>query len=314
MKGKGLITFFQKYLFYFIILIVGIAYILTGVSNIIKTSDDLQTIISSIALSTILGWLISALFGQQAIIDGYNDNDVVSATNSLGNQVEKIEKDIDKLDTYCDIENEETMIRKRTRILKKVGIEYQEFLAMNKTAYKQLHKRAKKAVNKAYKIGFGFLTTDWLLTDIEQQDEKNYKPVSIQKYSQKKNATNFVGKMLTGIISGLYILEPFVGWQWNIIIWRLFFFALWLIFGYVRYITDFNFVTKEHRKNIIFKTNELVKFEISLRENPNLYKKEVIDQVETIETITAEPEVLKPFENEELETSNFNIKTRAVEI
>ena len=58
--------------------------------------------------------LISSLFGQQAIRDGYNDLDLINAQNSQAKEIESIDKDIDKLDIYCDKENELTILE-RTR-------------------------------------------------------------------------------------------------------------------------------------------------------------------------------------------------------
>ena len=205
------------------------------------------------------------MYGQQAIIDGYDDQDVIAAMNTLANQIEKIEPYIDKLEDFCEKENENIMKRKRNRILKRNGLTYEQFENITKETYKKLTRRQKKAIKKAYGIGYGFLSSDWLLSDIEEKEENNEKPVSVNKYVWKKNAYNLITKTITGVLSGYYILEPFAKANWNIIIWRVFFFAIWLLFGYVRYITDFNFMTKVYRKTIVRKTNDLVKFEIKIK-------------------------------------------------
>lgn len=267
---KKTFGFLQKNLFYFIILIVGIAYILTGVSEITESGSSVLSILTSSALAMILGWLISSLMGQQAIKDGYNDLDFIKAQNEQATAIEAVNDHIDKLDTYCDRENEASMIRKRTRILKKVGIKYSQFesglygsLAMTK--------KRKKAIKSASEIGFGYLTSDWLLADIDEEEEKNAKRTSVNKYQTKQNISNLLTKVVTGILSGSFILEPFVKADWNIIIWRFFFFAVWLFFGYVRYITDFNFMTRDYRKSVINKTNYLIKFNASLKQHPEWY-------------------------------------------
>lgn len=262
---KKVVTFIQKNIFFIIIIIVGIAYILTGVSKIIPTGETIESILSTMLLSTVLGWLISAMYGQQAIIDGYDDQDVIAAMNTLANQIEKIEPYIDKLEDFCEKENENIMKRKRNRILNRNGLTYEQFENITKETYKKLNRRQKKAIKKAYGIGYGFLSSDWLLSDIEEKEEDNEKPVSVNKYVWKKNAYNLITKTITGALSGYYILEPFAKANWNIIIWRVFFFAIWLLFGYVRYITDFNFMTKVYRKTIVRKTNDLVKFEIKIK-------------------------------------------------
>jgi hypothetical protein len=268
---KKAVSFIQKNMFFIVILVIGIAYILTGTSNIVKTEETIGTIIASGGISTILGWLISAMCGQQAIIDGFNDNDVIGAINTLGKEIETIDGNITKLDIFCGKENEALMIRKRTRILKKVGLNYSALENLTKKGFKNYTSKQKKAIKKALEIGYGYLTPDWLLADIEAEEEKNTKPVSVNKYSWKKNLYNLFTKTLTGVISGLYILEPFVDANWNIVIWRVFFFATWLIFGYVRYITDFNFMTKTYRKTIINKTNYIIKFKATLAEHPEWY-------------------------------------------
>src|SRR5690606_34637771 len=118
----------------------------------------------------------------------------------------------------------------------------------------------KLAIKKADSIGYGYLNSDWLLSDIEQEEEKDDKPINLNKYQLKQDATNLFTKTLTGLIGGIYILEPFARMNANIIIWRVFFFGLWLIFGYVRYIGDFNFIIREYRKQVVKKTNHIIKF------------------------------------------------------
>lgn len=270
---KRLYDFIQKYIFALIIVFVGIAYILTGASNITKSGETIQSIIASSILGTILGWIISSLCGKQAIKDAYNDPDFINAINTLGKEIETIDDDSYKLDIFCERENEATMIRKRTRILKRANIKYEHY-ENNNYPYK-LNKTQKKAIRKANKIGYGYLSSDWLLSDIEEKKDKDDKPISIMKYQIKKDVWNLFSKILTGLISGLYILEPFARMNWNIVIWRLFFFALWLFSGYLRYVADFNFTSKEYRKQVISKTNYIIKFRNSLKNNPEWYAKEI---------------------------------------
>lgn len=270
---KKVMGFFQKNLFIIVILLVGVAYILTGASNIIKTEETIGAIVTSSLIGLLLGSLISSLFGQQAIRDGYNDLDLINAQNSQAKEIESIDKDIDKLDIYCDKENEFTMIRKRTRILKRVGIKYEQF---EQEDYGKivLTRRKKRAIRKANNIGFGYLTSDWLLADMDEEDERNTKRISIKAYETKQTVSNLFSKTLTGIIGGLYVLEPFAKFNWSIVIWRLFFFALWVIFGYVRYWVDFGFMTKDYRKSIVNKTNYIIKFKNSLTKHPEWYRED----------------------------------------
>ncbi len=269
---KKAIDFLQKNMFFVIIIIIGVAYILTGTSNIIPSGETVGSIVASSGLGTILGWLISAMFGQQAIKDGYDDPDVISATERLADEVDKVEGHISKLDTYCEIENEAVMTRKRKRILSKVGLTLDVLKSLDKGRLKVCSKRQKKAIDSALNIGWGYLSADWLLSDIEEKEEKDSeKPVSINRYTFKKNISNLITKTITGIASGLFILEPFVTANWNVLIWRLFFYAMWLAFGYARYITDLNFMTKTYKKTIISKKNSFIKFGESIQNNPEWY-------------------------------------------
>ncbi|MDD2413366.1 MAG: hypothetical protein PHR79_10690, partial [Bacteroidales bacterium] len=118
------------------------------------------------------------------------------------------------------------------------------------------------------------------------------------KYQIKKDVSNLFTKTLTGVISGLYILEPFTNMNWNIIIWRVFFFALWLIFGYFRYVGDFNFTSKEYRKQVISKTNHIIKFRNSLNNHPDWYEDPIIDDKEENIKIIDENEETKEFQDD----------------
>lgn len=293
---KKAVDFIQKNLFFLIIATIGIAYILTGTSNIIQTGETVGSIVASSGLGTVLGWLISAMFGQQAIKDGYDDVDVISATEVLADEVEKVEGNISNLDTFCEIDNEAVMVRKRKRILSKAGLTLETLDNSSKDKFKTYSKRQKKAITNALKIGWGYLSAEWLLSDIEEKEDKDSeKPISINKYTSKKNLTNFFTKTITGIVSGLFILEPFAKANWNILIWRVFFFAMWLVFGYVRYITDLNFMTKTYKKTIISKKNSIIRFRESLTNNPEFYG------LETPKSIIIDPKKEKPLAEEEKE-------------
>lgn len=270
MKSYKFTQFLQKNMFPIIIALVGTVYILTGLSRIIRTGDTVGEIIANSALTTILGWFISAMFGQQAIVDAFDHEDIINALNTLAKEIESIDPHIRKLDTFCEYENRQKMIRRRTRILGKAGITYEEF--EKGLVKKQLTKRQWKTVKKAQKIGYGYLTSDWLLSDIEEAEIRDKKPENVQVYSFRKNVYNLITKTVTGILSGIYVLEPLLhGVNWNIVIWRLFFFGMWILFGYVRYGADFNYITKTYRKTIVMKTTAIVKFKCSLVEQPELY-------------------------------------------
>lgn len=299
---RKLQVFLKGNIFYFIILLVGVGYILSGMSGIVQSQQTLDTIISTSAITSILGWLISALFGQQAIKDGYNDPDFINALNEQGKASEEVRDDTERLSIYCDKTNESTMIRKRTRILKKVGIKYEQFESGNFGGL-VMTKQRKRAIKKASNIGFGYLTPDWLLADVDEEEERNERPVSVKKYTLKKNAWGAISKALSLGISGWYILEPFVNANWNILIWRTFFFTLMLIFGYVRYVGDMNFMTRDYRNTIVNKTKHLNMFRQSLVNHPEWYIKKV-EVVEPLlekvnEQIPSEEKIIAPQREQE---------------
>jgi hypothetical protein len=269
---KKTVDFLQKNMFYFIIILIGIAYILTGVSMITRSEETVESIIAASGLGIVLGWLISALFGQQAITDGFLDENLINSINALGEEVSTIEPDITKLEVFCEKDNEITMNRKRTRLLGKVGLKVEVLNDISKDKLKKLPKRQRKAINKAFNIGYGYLSTDYLLADIEESEERNDKPVSVQKYSAKENAKGLVVKIFTGLISGIYVIDTFSKVNVSIILWRVFFFALWLLMGYFRYIKDLNFMTKKYRQAIVKKKNDIIRFRNSLTEHPEWYE------------------------------------------
>lgn len=289
MKSKQIGLFLRENVFYILIIVVGVGYIFSGMSQIVRSGETIDAIISAGLLTTILGLTINKLFGQKAIKDGFNDVDLTHALNSQAKAVEEIDPHIDKLDIYCEKENEMSMIRKRTRILKRVGITIEMF-DKNDFGKLQITKRRKKAITRASNIGFGYLTSDWLLADLDDDEERNNKRTSIKKYVIKQDIKSLFTKIILGIVGGLYVLEPFVNANWNIILWRVFFFTLMLIVGYMRYVTDLNFITKDYRKVIISKTNNLIKFKTSLETHKEWYI-EPLPIVEEVKEKYVEPQI-----------------------
>lgn len=296
---KKTVDFLQRNMFYIVIVVIGVAYILTGVSMITTSEETLESIIAASGLGIVLGWFISALFGQQAIIDGYMDENLIQALNALGEEIKTIDSHITKLDTFCLKDNELTMIRKRTRILGKVGLTVDVLKDLKEKDIKQYPKRQREAINKAFNIGYGYLTSDYLLADIEEKEEKDDKPVSVQKYSAKENFKGLIVKIGTGIISGVYVIDTFSKVNLSIILWRVFFFALWLLMGYFRYIKDLNFMTKKYRQAIVKKKNDIIRFRNSLTEHPEWY---IIEDVKPILKNNEQP-IISNFKDKSLTES-----------
>ena len=45
------------------------------------------------------------MFGQQAIVDAFDHEDIINALNTLAKEIESIDPHIRKFDTFCEYEN-----------------------------------------------------------------------------------------------------------------------------------------------------------------------------------------------------------------
>jgi hypothetical protein len=250
-------NFLKSNIFYIVVLIVGASYVLLGMSNIMKSGKDITTIISDGALTTFLGLLISGLLRQQGIQKGLLSDTFLSALDSLAVEVGKVESNTRKLDEFLEIENKQKMIRKRSRLLDRVGVTYDDYC---KRDYKG-DKAVKKIFKRCDKIKQGYLTSDWLLADVEDEDERNEKKPTITGYVVAENFKGAFTKILTGGISAYYVLEPFANANINTILWRLFFFFLMVLSGVLAYSNAYTFIARLYRQTIVNKRKTLLNFQ-----------------------------------------------------
>lgn len=260
-----------------IIILVSSIYILQGVFNLETKDTTILDILGNIGISIVIGITISSCLREMGIKDGRNDEIFISSMKTYGATKEKATKYFDKLSSWCHFKNEQELEFKKKDIIQSAGLSWKGF----KTGYYEGHQdkltdNQKKAIETAKKCRIARLESEELLSDFPKNDKHIDKKFGeTQKdFKSRDTLSNILTRLLTGIISGLYVLQPILNAETLAnILWHAVQIAIWLTFGVIKYYSAKSFMIDEYRQShIILKTEYLNEFVVTMENNPDVIK------------------------------------------
>ncbi len=271
-KSEKIANFLKDNWVNFAIILVVVVYITRGISQIGKSDSTIDEIIADGCLSFITSITIKILFRKKGILEGFENPSFKSTCNEYGEQIVSISPIIDKLDTFCDIENEEKRKREQTVYLLKYGVKYEDFASgkfdvlpskkeTDKFHYKLLkskQKGCKKAKNmRTFRYTSKLITNAYDTTN----SEKELLTANIKKYSNKQLMLNICIGGICGVLFGYYTLKPGEINKANMI-WCTLQMAIYLAFGFIEYYNTIEYITKTIREKIKRVMSIIDKFKI----------------------------------------------------
>lgn len=295
-KSEKIANFFKDNWVNFAIVLIVFVYIARGIAEITKTDASIDEIIADGCMSFITSITIKILFRKKAILVGFENPNFKSTCNAYGQQLTDIVSSIDKLDEFCDFENEERRKRDQTTFLIKYGVKYQDFLdgkydsvpsrkEIDKYHYKIL-KSKYKGCQKAKKI-HSFRYSSKLITNAYDttNSEKELLTANIKKYTSKQTLLNILLGGVCGILFGYYTLKTGEIDKANVI-WCSLQMAIYLAFGLIEYFNTIEYITKTIREKIKRVMSIIDKFKIYVRKGENYYVNSKRNEIEISSTCT----------------------------
>lgn len=260
-------------------LFIGIAYIGYGFIQIQETGKTPLEILADSAVKMVVGYAISKLLSLMGLKQGELNDKVIGTEKLHGDKVDLISPYMDKIDAFCDKQNEIERKKAQTRILIQAMISYEEFITERwkivengeekLVALEELPKDKQKAIKKAKKLKLTLLTPSELTTD----GGKTLDPFNLgdtkQAHARKKDIKAIGSKIILAIVFGSFGVSLAMDTTLETFLWNLLQVALFFVLGVISYMQEYDFVVNIYRMRIIRKIDLLDKFMIYAKGEKN---------------------------------------------
>lgn len=253
--------FFKQNLMYFMIILISSIYLLRSLIYIEPSGKSVSEVIADSIIILMFGISLTELFDIQGILMGER-NEKVLATNKLHAEVvEGVNDKIDILDDFCEEVTENTLKKMQIRYLNRAGIKYNDF--KNKTYdVNTLDKEDKKFLAKAKSVHITPLMASDLTSDDNKEDDPLYLGKTKKQYLKWSTIKGALSKIVVAVIFGIYAARLIQDFQLSQLIWTILQIIIFLIFGVIKMMQSYFFITDELRNRKIRKIDWLSKFKI----------------------------------------------------
>ena len=271
MKKSNFTEVFYKNAGYFTVVLISLVYVAGSLITISKTGKSIYEIIGTGVLSLIVGTMINGIFRSMGIRRGDEDERTIATIQLHAKSVDEITPYIDRLDTFCDMENKRVMREIRTRILAREGLKYSDYFDSegNATSSKNtcengesdsLNKHKLKAYTKALKVKIKPLTASLLTADgVNTKDPFDFGK-SKKEFTTQKNASDVAIKLLMALIFGYFGVSLTNDVNLASLIWNSLQIVLYVASGVIQMYNSYMWVVDDYRGSVIKKIDYLQKF------------------------------------------------------
>ena len=255
--------FFKQNVLYFTIGLVCAIYLLYGLIEIKESGKSFAEIIADSLIILIFGVSITQIFDIQGILMGERDSKVIATNKLHSDSVEEINDDIDRLDEFCEEVTQNTLKKEQIRYLNKIGIKYNDFVNgtydLSKLT-KENKKVAEKYIRQAREVKITPLISSELTSDDGKPDDPLYLGRTKKQYLKWSALKSSFSEILTAVIFGYYSMQMIGDFKWSYLIWTALQIIIFLIFGVIKMMSSYFFITDELRNRKIRKIDWLSKF------------------------------------------------------
>ena len=271
--------FFKENICYIVVILVSSIYVASGLVRIGETGKTISEILADGVVSLLLGFFLDVLFDLQGLSEGEKDKEVQKVYKEHSEIVVQINPIIDELDGWCENKNIYNLKLQRLKMLSMAGLKYEDVFdekgvskpfvfkdfsiitdKRKKRREQKEEKRRYKCYLKAVNVKIRELSSGVLTSEGNNSADANYLGRTKREYEKESSTKSFISKLGTGFIFGYFGIDLIMNPSWEMLIWRAFQVAIFLVMGLIRLYKSKMFMTDEFKGRMIKKINNLRMF------------------------------------------------------
>ena len=268
--------FIKNYAGYLGVGIICLVYVATAVISMGKTDKTFGEIIAEGAASFIVGFVITRLFDVQGLMEGKREPLTVRTLEEHARTVERVEPHLDRLDEWCECENNAAAKTVRVRMLAASGMKYSDYYddkgepkpfvyerSKDRTERRE-RKRKRRAFQRSLRIKLTRLTASLLTGEGEQREDVNYLGQTERDYERSVAIKDAVSKLFLAAVFGYYGVDMVANFSYAVLIWRALQVVSYVCMGILKMYRSRNYILEGYCARVNKKTGYLKKFEIDV--------------------------------------------------
>lgn len=274
-KGTQIKSFLKDSLWDFLIVVIVLVYVATGLINIQESGRSIVEIIATGGIAFIFGYTISLLFTAKGLIKGDLHPDVIQANKDHEEAYRKALPYIDLGDDWCEIQNKKALRQVRERILSRSAMAYKDYFdedgRVKNVEVEEITKdmsklkkrfilRKQKTLERAINARVTHLIMGDLISESGDAMDPNNMGETKASYQKKTAVKGVLGKLLPAVIVGYFSISLVSELSLANFIWTAFQSLLFIVMGYLKYLNAFYFVSDTYKKSVNKRTAFLENF------------------------------------------------------
>lgn len=252
------ISFLKSNILTILLVLSCIAFVFKDMVNVEESNKSILEILASGLLTLIMALVVDTIMSKKGTLAGLASVQYITTLERYGKEIDKTDPHIDKLDGFCDTKNDQRIIRAQKKILRLQRIKFEDF--MNKTQEEVCgnNKEKNKAWEKAVKVKIHMLTSDYLLSETDDNYEMGKKEKTLDQVERNSMLSKLGTKVVFACITGYFGITIVIN-KANLI-WGAIQVFIWVCWGTISYFQRYLYVVNTHRQTIIRKTKYLIEF------------------------------------------------------
>lgn len=262
-NSEKVLDFLKENIINFIITLICFIYVFKDILEIKESGKTVLEIVADGTLSLFMGYTLDILFTKKGAIAGTMTQRYISAMKRYGDEIENTNSNIDKLDDFCNRENEEMLIKAQTNILRRARIKYTDFENETMQDVCKFDKNKIKYWKKAETVKIHLLNSDNLLSDVSDKYEKGAKNITKANHDKATAISKLLTKGIVALISG-YFAVTIVTENMANLLWGALQICLYLVMAIISYFQEIAYLNDVYINEIYRKTKTLIKFNTTI--------------------------------------------------
>lgn len=249
---------------------ISFVWLFSGFFKIEFTPTSILSVVLGSLISIIVAISIKISMGIQAMKSAMETTTIVTLELEHKNTIDEVNKYVEYSDEWEDFENETAYSKARASILAQAGLKYSKFFnsegeyigelpKLSKEASKlekEQHKRRSEALKRALTLRLTHIT----FAAVSTQSSINYDVHNFGKTPSEFQRNRVFKKSIAQILSAAMGAQITWGLAKGMNFWEALFtgaiqLSIFLVFGAMEYMSNWNYVTRDYKENLTKKIN-----------------------------------------------------------